>query len=91
MNEKIREQGKQFADFLNGLPDVERIAGNDAEFQNAKTEHQEFKVNYSRGKCYLCGRFFKSFQKKNPCIHWLMNPKGFRKNDIPRIAQQYGF
>ena len=46
---------------------------------------------FKKGNCYLCNEPLKSFSKKSPCVHWLLKPKGFKKNDLPAIAKLYGF
>ena len=54
-------------------------------------EHKVFLAQFNSGACYICGKPLSSFSKKAPCIHWLLKPKGFKKNDLPAIAHRFGF
>lgn len=53
-------------------------------------EHAEFHSAFVRAHCYLCDRPLSSFSKTRPCLHWLLKPKGFKKNDIPAVAERFG-
>lgn len=90
MSERLRNRGKQFASFLEGLSEDERQKGNEAEYLRAKEQHERFKADYAQGNCYLCNKPLISFSKKSPCIHWLLKPKGFKKKDIIEVANKYG-
>lgn len=90
MSQEIRDKGIQFAEFLEGFSEEELQKGNEAEFQRAKEEYERFKSDFANNHCYLCDRSLDSFSKKNPCIHWLLKPKGFKKKDIKLIAEKYG-
>lgn len=90
MSEEIRKKGRDFAEFLKRLPEDERRKGNKKEFLRAQEEHTRFKQAYHSGECYLCNKPLKSFNKKNPCIHWLLKPKGFGKKDLVSITNNYG-
>ncbi|MBW1835162.1 MAG: hypothetical protein JRI62_10680 [Deltaproteobacteria bacterium] len=51
-----------------------------------------FREGYSKGKCYLCGKPFKTISKKKPCIHWLLKRCKFKKKkDFPKIYAKYGY
>lgn len=86
-----RAKGKSFANFLDALPEEQRAQANRIDFKRAEAEYKEFLNDFSRGDCYLCKSPLASFSKKLPCPHWLLKPKGFKKNDLPAIAQRYGF
>lgn len=90
MSESLRNEGKDFAEFLAGMSEEDRQKGNEAEFLRAQEEHNRFKDAYDNGNCYLCHKPLKSFSKKTPCIHWLLKPNGFKKKDILSIANNYG-
>ncbi len=91
MSEAIRAKGQDYARFLATLS-VEEIAhGNEVNHRAAEAEYQSFLEHFGRGSCYLCDRPLASFSKKSPCPHWLLKPKGFKKNDLPALAAQYGF
>ena len=90
MSEKLRQRGKDFAEFLGGLSEEQIAKGNMEEFRRVLEEHDRFKELYSSGTCYLCNKPLTSFSKKKPCMHWLLKPKGFKKKDIKAVAEQYG-
>lgn len=51
-----------------------------------------FKEGYSKDKCYLCGKPFKTISQKKPCIHWLLKRCKFKKKkDFPKIYSKYGY
>ena len=91
VNRDPRAKGKDFAKFLESLPEETRAHGNEVNFRAAKAEHQDFLEHFGKGHCYLCKKPLTSFSKKSPCPHWLLKPKGFKKNDLLLIAQHYGY
>lgn len=90
LSNELIEQGKSFADFLQGMNEDDRQKGSEHEFLRAKEEHARFRGSYQKGMCYLCHKPLSSFSKKKPCIHWLLKPKGFKKKDVKLIAKKYG-
>jgi hypothetical protein len=86
-----RAKGQDYARFLATLTKEEIAHGNEVNRRNAETEHQQFLDHFRRGSCYLCERPLASFSRKSPCPHWLLKPKGFKKNDLTALAAQYGF
>src|SRR5216684_6751893 len=92
MNDKIKGEGKQLADFLASAPQTLIDEGNLAQRAEADSEHREFKEAYDKGKCYLCGDAITAFDESKPCAHWLLNPEGFRKkNHFPTVTERFGF
>jgi hypothetical protein len=91
VSEEIRAKGRDYAKFLETLSPEIVAHGNQVDFRNAEAEHECFLEHFGRGSCYLCERPLTSFSKKLPCPHWLLKPKGFKKNDLPALAQCYGF
>lgn len=67
----------------------DRISNENVE--RTMAEHEEFIAAFQTHDCYICGRPLSSFSKKTPCLHWLLKPKGFKKNDLPAIAERFGF
>jgi len=90
LSEELRNKGKEFADFIEGLSEEEISVGNEAEFQRAELEHKKFKEAFHKDICYLCEKSHLSFSKKNPCIHWLLKPKGFKKKHFSELSEKYG-
>lgn len=58
--------------------------------QSTSAEHADFSAAFTRGHCYICEHPLTSFSKTRPCLHWFLKPKGFKKNDIPAIAERFG-
>lgn len=91
MSEAIRAKGQDYARFIATLS-VEEIAHrNEVNHRAAEAEYQRFLEHFGRGSCYLCDRPLAAFSKQAPCPHWLLKPKGFKKNDLPALAARYGF
>ena len=91
MNDAVRAKGRQFAEFLGTLSPEQIAEGNAKSRKNTEDEFRRFNEHFNAGICYLCEKPLASFSKKLPCPHWLLKPKGFKKNDLPAIADRYGF
>lgn len=91
MSEDSRMKGKRYADFLKTLSPEQIAHGNSLNHKSAQDEFKRFNESFDIGECYLCQKPLASFGKKVPCPHWLLKPKGFKKNDLPAVAEKYGF
>lgn len=91
MSEKARQRGREFAQFLQSLPEDKRIEGNRINRERAQAEHEDFSAKFTEGNCYLCSAPLSSFDKQTPCAHWLLNPKGFTKANFPALAKRFGY
>lgn len=91
MTDAIRAKGRDFANFLETLSEEERAWGNEESYRAAEAEHQRFLEYFQKKQCYLCDKPLASFSKKSPCPHWLLKPKGFKKNDFLAISRRFGF
>lgn len=91
MAESVEAKGIQYAEFLKTLTPEQIAHGNAVNRKNAEDEFKRFNEHFANGSCYLCKRPLHSFSKKLPCPHWLLKPKGFKKNDLPAVAEVYGF
>ncbi len=91
MTETTRAKGRQFAKFLENLPEDVRIRGNEDGLRKSQLEYQRFLELFEKGDCYICEKPLTSFSKKLPCLHWLLKPKGFRKKDFLTLVDRYGF
>lgn len=76
---------------LESMPPEERDRISQENVQRTAAEHGEFLVAFEAGVCYICNKPLTSFSKKAPCLHWLLKPKGFKKNDLPEVASRFGF
>lgn len=59
--------------------------------EKAKEEFDRFKKFLENGKCYLCEQPFDYFSDNQPCIHWLLRPKGFEKNHFKLVYEKYSY
>lgn len=91
MSDALRARGKEYAEFLRTLSSEQIEHGNEINYRNAQDEFKRFNQDFNAGFCYLCEKPISSFSKKLPCPHWLLKPKGFKKNDLPAVANRYGF
>jgi hypothetical protein len=58
--------------------------------QRAEEEAAKFRAAFAEGNCSVCGQPLASYAKSEPCLHWLLRPEGFEKDDLPRIAKKWG-
>lgn len=91
MSDSIRARGLQYAEFIRTLSPEQIAHGNEVNQKSAEEEFRRFTEHFDVGSCYLCEKPLASFSKKLPCPHWLLKPKGFKKKDLPAIADLYGF
>lgn len=79
------------ANRLESMPPEERDRISEENVRRTEAEYKDFLNAFGAGDCYICGNPLSSFSKKTPCIHWLLKPKGFKKNHLPEIAERFGF
>lgn len=91
MTNDLKRKGSNFAKFLENLSEEEIAEGNRKSFEQVREGYQRFKDAFEKGDCYLCGKSVKTFSKQEPCIHWLLKPKGFKNKDVELVAQKYGY
>lgn len=80
-----------FKKFLSSLSEEEIDEINKKEHAGTEKQYYDFVAGYKENRCYLCNSSFKTFSKTKVCIHWLLNPKGFRKKNFPLIYQKFSF
>lgn len=85
------EKAKLLVDRLQSLSPEERDRISNENVERTIAEHKEFIAAFRIHDCYICGKPLSSFSKKTPCLHWLLKPKGFKKNDLPAIAEKFAF
>lgn len=81
----------KFADWLKNLPPELRQYGNEQERKQADEDWNEFTTFFRKGACSLCKKPLKSFNEKNPCLHWLLRPKGFKKKHFPLLYENFTY
>ena len=80
-----------FVRFLEQMSPEERDKASEENLRRSEKEYWRFVADFQLGQCYICGHDLNSFSKKAPCVHWLLKPKGFKKNDFPAVANRFGF
>lgn len=73
------------------MSDEEREQWQDRNDEEHRTQHVYFRQGYRQGKCYLCGKDFKTISKDEPCLHWLLRQGRFKPKDIKLIAAKFGY
>lgn len=91
MTTPLLDKAAKLVSHLEAMRPEDRDRASEESIRQAEAEHEEFLAAFSAGHCYLCGNPLSSFSKKTPCLHWLLKPKGFKKNDLPAVAQRFGF
>lgn len=82
---------KEFAEWLNRLPEEDRIHSNNEELNSAENDYKIFIAYFKDSKCSLCYKPLSSFNPDNPCLHWLLRPKMFKKKHFPLLYDKYTF
>lgn len=85
------QEGRDFAEFLRKLSPEQIAEGNRRELERAEADHHAFATAFQAGHCYICGRPLSHYDKRQPCLHWLLRPAGFIKSDFPLVTKLYGF
>jgi hypothetical protein len=91
MDSSALDKAARLVAHLEAMSPEERNRVSEENIRHTAEEHEVFLAQFNSGGCYICGRPLSSFSKKTPCIHWLLKPKGFKKNDLPAIARRFGF
>lgn len=91
MSTDLFAKGEDFAKFIDKMSPEERDQVSEQNLRQSESEYRKFLDEFQRGQCYVCNRPLTSFSKKYPCVHWLLKPKGFKKHDLPEIANHFGF
>ena len=81
----------EIVNYLRSCSPEETASANRLEIQRAALEHTIFARAFRQGMCYLCHEPMDAFCEAEPCCHWLLNPKGFRKKHIPMVFDRFGF
>jgi hypothetical protein len=91
MSDKIREEGRRFASFLqNNISSEERDRIHKQQHEDSVAEHAAFAQAFANGHCYICDSPLTAFDKKTSCLHWLLRPPGFHKKDLLAVTARYG-
>jgi hypothetical protein len=91
MDDVWRKKGVELAKILKNLPEDKKKLLNEAQLKEATDEYNEFINAFNQDRCYICRKSLATFSVKNPCLHWLLKPKGFKKKNFIEIANQFGY
>jgi len=71
------------------LEEIEQIKRESA--TEAERLYSEFKKKFEQGLCDSCGKPLSSFYSEAPCFHWLLRPKGSKKENIEDVFKAKGY
>ena len=83
-----QDEIEDMENFIKRLPQEKIDEINKKEIENTKQQYKEFKENFEKGICYICKTKLDSFNEDEPCVHWLLRPKGFKKQHFDLILQK---
>jgi hypothetical protein len=89
MSQESKTAGAQYANYLRLLPQSVIEANNQRAQAHAQKAADAFAESFAEGTCPVCKKALTSYAKDAPCLHWLLKPEGFDKDDFPRIAERY--
>jgi len=55
---------------------------NEKNLEESEKEYNEFVLAFKRGKCSYCEEDLDYFNNDKPCFHWLLIPRGIKKNNF---------
>ncbi|MCG2694917.1 hypothetical protein L6261_02425 [Candidatus Parcubacteria bacterium] len=82
---------KSLNEYLNSLSSEEIEEQNEKQKQEDDEQFKGLKESLEKGLCYYCGYPLFHFSVRKPCLHWLLNPKGFKKRHFPLLYEIKGF
>lgn len=85
------ERIRRFNAKLDSMDEKELRAQSEIQAEKDSKQFDEFKECFKKGICGTCKNNFTDFFRSQPCAHWLMKPKGFRKKYFPLICERRSF
>lgn len=79
----------KIAEHLSSITDEDRNMFSAESVDSSLKEHAKFSAAFKAGECYLCSKSMSIFSSENPCLHWLLKPKGFKKKNFTSVANRY--
>ncbi len=64
---------------------------NRVDHERYEKEYAQFIEGYKTWICYICKKSLKTYSSKNFCLHYLLKPNWFEKNDFPKIFQKWSY
>jgi hypothetical protein len=89
MSQDSKSAGAQYASYLRLLPQSVVDANNRRAQVQAQKVANAFSESFVKGVCPVCKNALTSYAKDAPCLHWLLKPEGFEKDDFPRIVERF--
>ncbi len=81
----------EFVKWLKSQPPEFLEKGNEITRLEAEKDYEEFARLFKEGQCSICGKPLKTFSANNPCLHWLLRPKKFKKKHFPAFFQEFTY
>lgn len=69
--------------------EIEEINKNSTE--KTKRDFERFRKAFRQGECAMCSQRLDSFYEDKPCMHWLLNPQGFKKKHFSLIYNNFNY
>ena len=87
----LDRQNKAFSKYLENLSHEELRRISAKEHERTERDFKEFRSAFEQNLCSYCGQSLSYFSEREPCLHWLLMPKGFKKKDFPALYHQKSF
>jgi len=91
MDSKLNKEMESFKRYLNQMSEEEIQKMYEAQRKEYDDEYLRFTQGYKNSKCYFCNCTFDTYDRNNPCLHWLLRICAFRKKDFRLIIDQFNF
>src|SRR5436190_2180197 len=59
--------------------------------EKTKRDFERFRSAFQKGICAICRQELNSFSEGKPCMHWLLNPPGFKKRSFPLVYRKFSY
>ena len=89
MTHASKEHGQGYARYLKLLPKSVTDDNNCRALIHAEHEAAKFSEAFEAGNCSICGSELTAYVRDRPCLHWLLKPEGFEKQDLLKITDRY--
>jgi hypothetical protein len=84
-----KSHGQHYANYLKTLPKSVAAENNRRARERAEKEAVAFTAAFQEGKCSICKSDLTSYVADQPCLHWLLKPRGFEKTDLRKVADRF--
>ena len=77
--------------FISSISPEDIQKGNEEAVKRTKEDFARFRDLYHQGICDVCKKGLDFFDRTTPCLHWLLRPTGFKKDDFKLIYKKFGY